>query len=90
MVWYKSDYDCNGCELPSEQATPPTLARKVWPIRLHEEEIVKHLKSVCVKELCVSGWYTLAMDLNMSIIDDDYELDRILESMNLDKYELID
>ena len=26
----------------------------------------------------------------MSIIDDDHELDRILESMSLDEYELID
>ena len=30
------------------------------------------------------------MDLSMCIIDDDLELVRILESMNLDKYELID
>ena len=29
------------------------------------------------------------MYLSMSIIDDDHVLDRILESMNLDKYELI-
>ena len=46
------------------------------------------------KELCVNVWYTLTMDLSMSIIDDDYELDsileRILESTNLDEHELID
>ena len=34
------------------------------------------------------------MDLSVSIIDDDYEIDRIfkriLESTNLDEYELID
>ena len=47
-----------------------------------------------VKELCVNVWYTLTMDLSVSIIEDDYELDtifkRILESTNLDEYELID
>ena len=31
----------------------------------------------------------VTMDLNMSIIDDNHKLDRILESTNLDKYELI-
>ena len=35
-------------------------------------------------------WYILTTDLSVSIIDDDYELDRILkiilESMNLDEY----
>ena len=30
------------------------------------------------------------MDLSMLPTDDDYELDGILESMNLDEYELID
>ena len=30
------------------------------------------------------------MDLSMSVIDNDHELDRISESMNLDEYELID
>ena len=43
-----------------------------------------------VKELCVNIWYTLTMDLSVSIIDNDYELDRILkrilDSTNLDGY----
>ena len=47
-----------------------------------------------VKELFVNVWYTLTMDLSGSITDDDYELDRILkrilESTNLDEYDLID
>ena len=34
MVLYKSNWDANDNELPSEQVTPPTLAREVWPVRL--------------------------------------------------------
>ena len=37
----------------------------------------------------ISIQYTKNMDLRMSIIDDDHEVDRILESMNLDEYKLI-
>ena len=33
---------------------------------------------------------TLTMDLSVSIIDDDHELNKILESTNSDEYELID
>ena len=33
---------------------------------------------------------TLAMDISISLIDDDDELDRILQNTNLDKYELTD
>ena len=68
-----------------------TVAGKVWLMRVHEIEIVrKHLKSTCVKELYVSGWYTLTMDLSVLIIDDDHEIDRILENTNLEEYELTD
>ena len=31
MTLYYSDYDSNDCKLPSEQATPPPLAKEVWP-----------------------------------------------------------
>ena len=45
-----------------------------------------HVQSIelRVPRVCVS------MDLSMSIVDDNHELDRILESTNLDKYELMD
>ena len=47
-----------------------------------------------VQELCVNVWYTLTMDLSVSSVENDYELDNILkrisESTNLDEYELID
>ena len=55
----------------------------------------RHVQSVRVPRVCVSVEYTLhmctiIMDLSMSITDDDHELDRILESTNLDEYEIID
>ena len=34
--------------------------------------------------------YTLAMDVSISMIDDDDELDTILENTNLDEFELND
>ena len=58
MVLYKSDCDSNDYKVPSEQATPPTLARELWPVRLQEKVVVKISRfneSACVKELCVSG-----------------------------------
>ena len=42
----------------------------------------------CVKEI-VCQRLLYFMDRSMSIIDDGHELERILESMNLDEYELI-
>ena len=53
-----------------------------------EERTLKvngHVQSVEVRvpRVCIS-------DLSMLIIDNNHELDRILESMNLDEYELID
>ena len=43
---------------------------------------------VCVNKLCGGSFYTSAMDVGMSMIDDDDELDRILENTNLDKFKL--
>ena len=42
-----------------------------------------------VPGVCISVQYTTTIDLSMLMTDDDHELDRILESTNLDKYELI-
>ena len=88
----KADCNSNDCEVPNKQNTPPTLAREVWPVRLQEEEIVKkiYINSVCFKQLCISGSYNLTVDLSMSIIDNNPKLDRILDSMTLDKNELTD
>lgn len=54
MALYKSDCKSNDCELPSDQATPQTLAREVWPVRV-EEIIKKKISKALVKELWVSG-----------------------------------
>ena len=56
MVLYKSDCESNHCELPSEQATPPTLAREVWPVRLKKEKIAKNISKALVLKHCVSGF----------------------------------
>ena len=48
MALYKSDCKSNDCELPSDQATPQTLAREVWPVNL--PQIVKlSPKLLCYK-----------------------------------------
>ena len=54
MALYMSDSDSNDCKLPSEQGTPPTLARKVWSVRLHEEEIVKRITKTLAPKSCAS------------------------------------
>ena len=57
------------CEPPSEQATPPTLAREVWPVRLHKGWAVNrnYGKSECltsrilhVRECCMWPSYLQA------------------------------
>ena len=53
MVFKRSACDSNTCKLLSEQAIPPILPRKVWCIRLQEEEIIKeYLENACVIDLC--------------------------------------
>ena len=84
MALYWSDFDSNDCELPCKQATPP-LVREVWTMMLHKEEIIINMSKALVSNNCA-----LAVDPCISIIDNPHKLDRILESANLNEYELTD
>ena len=59
-------------------------------MRLYDEQTAmkRYVESARVKELCISGEYTITMDLSMPITDDDHKLDRIYKSANLDEYKL--
>ena len=54
-------------------------------MRLQEQEIVK----ISQKRLCQKN-VRQHLDLSLSIIDNDRELHRILDSANLDKHEHVD
>ena len=91
MMLHKSHCDSNGCELPNEQATPPTLAREMWPGRLQEKIIAKNI-SFGRKHLCQTTvrQRLIYLDLSMLIIDEDPKLDRNLDCTNIHEHELTD